>query len=158
MRVKVEYRTAGRAAYDDFCAKYPDIQLGFEDWEQIIYTFNYLFRDYILETGERAKLPWGMGTFTISKKKIKKFKEFDGRTMVNLPIDWKRTKEMGKRIYNLNAHTDGHRCKWFWFPRESKFYQHDVWAFKPSRKSSRLLAEHLKKPRQLELYHKWQRR
>jgi len=157
-RVKVGYRTAGRSAYDDFCSKYPDIILTFKEWCQIIYTYNRLFRDYVLETGQRAKLPWGMGTFAISKKKTKKFKTIGDRTYVNMAIDWKKTREAGKYIYNLNAHTDGYRCFWYWFPREAKFYQNDVWYFTPSRDSSRLITEYLKKPRQIELYHKWQRK
>src|SRR5687768_12533887 len=112
MRVKVGYRTTERAVYNRFCLAHPEIKISFEKWKEVIYTYNYAFRDYILESGEKAKYPWGFGSFAISKKKVKKFKEWNGKTYINLPVDWKKTKEMGKTIYHFNAHTDGFRCKW----------------------------------------------
>jgi len=157
MRVKVEYRTGSKVVYDKFCIKHPDIKLTYEEWRKIIFTFNHLFRDYILETGEKGKLPWGLGVFAISKKKIKKLKVHDGKEYVNLPIDWQRTKIAGKRIYNFNTHSDGCRFRWHMFPRESRFFHSDIWNFKPCRDSSRKIAEYVKIPKQQELYKQWQR-
>lgn len=157
MRVKVGYRTTSKEVYKRFCKEHPDINISFEKWKEIIYTHNYFFRDYILETGDKAKLGWGFGEFAISKKKIKKFKEHEGVTYVNLPIDWKKTREAGTKIYHFNSHTEGYRCKWYWFLKGSRFFQSDVWVFKPSRVSSRKLAEYLNKTskRYIEFYKCW---
>ena len=159
-RVKTEYRSASKQLYNKFCEKHPDITITFEKWKEVIYTYNYFFRDYILETGEKAKLPWGFGSFAISKRKVKKYKIFNGKEYINLPIDWKKTKELGKVIYNLNAHTDGYRYKWLWFILEARIYHSDIWVFRPSRISSRKIAEYIKKPSSIysQLYKQWDRR
>lgn len=160
MRVKVEYRTSGREVYDKFMALHPTVNLTYDQWKQIIYTYNELFRDYILDTGEKAKLPWGLGSFAISKKKPKKFKEFEGKQYINLPVDWAKTKKAGKKIYHLNNHSDGYRFKWFWFPREARIYQVEIWNFKPSRVSSRKITEYINKPNCnfAQIYKQWQRK
>lgn len=157
MRVKVEYRTNSREVYKKFCETHPDVRIEFDKWSEALRTFNHCFRDYILETGDRAKMPWGFGDFAISKKKKKKTKEKDGITYINLPIDWKKTKEVGKYIYQFNSHTDGYSFKWYWFRRDARFTSSDVWVFKPSRESSRKITEYLSRSSKnySELYKQW---
>ncbi len=100
-RRAIEFRTASRENYNDFCKKHPSISLTFDEWRNILYSFNDSFRNYILETGERAKLPYGLGEFTINKKKRRKMKGPNDE-FINLAVDWKKTKEKGKIIYNLS--------------------------------------------------------
>lgn len=161
MRVKVDYRTASRTAYNRFCSIHSNIRISFEDWEKVIYSFNQLLRDYILESGDKVKLFWGFGSLAISKKKPKKTKEYQGKTYINLPPDWKKTKENdGKMTYHLNAHTDGYKFKWYWFNRDARFYMSEIWVFKPSRLSSRKITEYVNKtsPNYVEIYKKWDNR
>lgn len=160
MRIKVEYRTAGKGAYEKFCKAYPDIHLTFDEWKKILYTFNDLFREYILDTGAKTKMPNGLGYFAITKKKLKKFKNFkdsEGNNYVNLPIDWAKTKKAGKKIYHTNPHTDGWKASWMWFRDTARFYQSDIWNFNPSRISSRLINKYLKIPNSpyLQKYKNW---
>jgi len=82
----------------------------------------------------------------VTKKKSKKYNIVNGEEKITLPIDWPKTNKAGKKIYLLNAHTDGYRFKWTWISKDARLYQHDIWVFKPSRVSSRKLAEYLKKP------------
>lgn len=156
-RVKVEYRSTSKAVYDKFCETHPHVKLTFEQWKSIIYTYNHMCRDYILETGERIKLPWGLGSFSIGKKKMKKYKIFKGQEVINLPIDWPKTRKAGKYIYHLNTHSDGYRYKWMWFSRDARIYHTAIWVFKPSRVSSRKLAEYIKKPNSVysQIYKQW---
>lgn len=159
-RVKVSYRTGSKEAYDKFCAAHPNINLTFDKWKSIIYTHNHLFRDHILETGDKIKLPWGLGAFSVTKKKSKKFVIHKGKERVALPIDWAKTRKAGRRIYHLNTHTDGYKYRWFWFLSDARFYHTDIWVFKPSRVSSRKLAEYLKRPNSpyAEVYREWERK
>lgn len=159
-RVSVQYRTGSKEAYNKFCAAYPNVNLPFEKWLEIIYTYNYNFRDHLLETGERCKLPWGLGSFSISKRKGRKFYMYEGVERINLPVDWPKTNKLGKRIYLLNTHTDGYRYKWKWFTEDARFKCSEIWVFKPSRVSSRKLAEYLKRPNSPypELYREWERK
>jgi hypothetical protein len=51
--------------------------------ESSLYSFNEALREYILETGESVKLPFGFGEISINKKKKKK-KDIKGLTIYKL--------------------------------------------------------------------------
>jgi len=156
MRVKIDWRSASKENYNNFCKKNPSIKLTFDEWRNIVYTYNEAFKEYILETGERARLPYGFGEFSINKKKRRKIKGIDGKEFVNLPIDWKKTKEKGKRIYNFNFHTEGYFFGWVWFKDTARFRHSALWYFKPSRNTSRLLSHYIKtNDRYQHIYHEW---
>ena len=121
MRTAVEWRSSSKSNYEDFCKKHPSIKLTYDEWKNVIYTFSEKFKEYILETGEKAKLPLGLGEFSIVKKKRKKIKkDKDGREFINLPVDWKKTREKGKIIYNFNYDTEGYFFGWVWFKRSTR--------------------------------------
>ena len=143
MRVKIDWRTASKENYNNFCKKHPSIKLTFDEWRNIIYSYNEHFKNYILETGEKAKLPFGFGEFSINKKKRRKKKGLNDE-FVNLPIDWQKTREKGKVIYNFNYHTEGFFFGWMWFKSTARLKNTDLWYFKPSRTTSRLLSHYLK--------------
>lgn len=143
-RVKLDWRSSSKNNYKDFCKKNPSIQISFEDWRSVIYSFNEYFKNYILETGEKARLPLGFGEFSINKRKRKKTRIQDGVEIINLPIDWQKSKEKGKRIYNFNYHTEGYFFGWVWFKETTRIKLVDLWYFKPTRTTSRLLSHYIK--------------
>lgn len=159
-RVAVQYRTTSKEVYKKFCDSHPSINISFEKWKEIIYTFNYGFRDHLLETGDKGKLPWGMGSFSISKRKAKKLYSYKGKEYINMPVDWVKSKKLGKKVYMFNPHTDGYRYKWIWFKKEARIKYIDIWIFKPSRVTSRKLADYLKRPNSpyAQLYKEWERK
>ena len=81
------------------------MNLSFDEWRNIVYQYNDAFKHYILETGEKVKIVGSIGEFSINKKKRRRVKDKDGKEFINLPIDWQKTKEKGKVIYNFNYHT-----------------------------------------------------
>jgi nucleoid DNA-binding protein len=143
MRTKIDWRSSSKENYNNFCNKNPTLKITFDQWKNIIYSYNEYFKNYILETGEKARLPFGFGEFSINKKKRRKLKTVDGKEVVNLPIDWKKTKEKGKRIYNFNYHTEGFFFGWMWFKESTRIRNIDLWYFKPSRATSRLLSHYI---------------
>ena len=157
MRVKVDWRSSSKESYNQFCKKHQAIKLTFDEWRNILYTYNESFKEYILETGEKAKLPYGFGEFSINKKKRKRLKNnIDGKEFVNLAIDWQKTKEKGKHIYNFNYHTEGFFFGWMWFKATARFKNSDLWYFKPSRLTSRLLSHYLKtNDKYQHIYNQW---
>ena len=158
MRVKVDWRSSSKDNYNLFCKKHPSTQLTYDVWRNIIYTYNELFKEYILETGDKAKLPYGFGEFSINKKKRRKMKGVDGKEFINLPIDWQKTKQKGKVIYNFNYHTEGYFFGWMWFKPSARFKNSDLWYFKPSRLTSRLLSHYLKtNDKYQHLYKEWKK-
>jgi hypothetical protein len=133
--------------------------LSYDEWRNIIYSYNELFKGHILETGDKARLPFGFGEFSINKKKRRRtITDPDGKEHVNLPIDWQKTKEKGKLIYNFNFHTEGYFFGWIWFKKSVRFKHSDLWFFKPCRTTSRLLSHYLKTNDQYQhLYREWQK-
>ena len=157
-RVAVDWRSSSKDNYNLFCKKHPAITLTYDEWRNIIYTYNEFFKEYILETGDKAKLPYGFGEFSINKKKRRKIKLADGKEFVNLPIDWQKTKEKGKVIYNFNYHTEGYFFGWMWFKTTARFKNSDLWYFKPSRLTSRLLSHYLKTSDKYQhIYNEWKK-
>lgn len=153
-RVSVEYRSTEKAVFKRFKLKYPEVNIDYNTWCIIIYNFNYAFRDHILETGRKARFPYGFGEFTISKYKPKTTKNLlDGTEVVGLPINWKRSKELNQIVYHMNFHTEGFKFKWLWLRDKARFEKSALWNFKPSRVTSRLLNHYLT---QLGYQHKYQ--
>jgi nucleoid DNA-binding protein len=157
MRTKIDWRSSSKDNYNQFCKKNSTIKLTFDEWRNILYTYNESFKEYILETGDKAKLPYGFGEFSINKKKRRRLKNnIDGKEFVNLPIDWQKTKEKGKVIYNFNYHTEGYFFGWMWFKQSARFKNSDLWYFKPSRLTSRLLSHYLKTSDKYQhIYNQW---
>jgi hypothetical protein len=155
-RTKIDWRSSSRENYNNFCRKNPTIKITFDEWRNIIYQYNENFKTYILETGEKARLPFGFGEFSINKKKRKKIKNIDGKEYVNLPVDWQRSKEKGKRIYNFNYHTEGYFFGWVWFKESTRLKNINLWYFKPSRTTSRLLSHYIKTNEKYQhIYREW---
>lgn len=157
MRVKVDWRSASRDNYNSFCKLHPSVKLTFDEWRNIVYSFNESFKNYILETGEKAKLPFGFGQFSINKKKRRKKKGLNNE-FINLPIDWQKTREKGKRIYNFNFHTEGFFFGWMWFKETARLKNADLWYFKASRVTSRLLSHYIKTDEKYQhMYNEWKK-
>lgn len=155
-RVKNEYRSNSRSVYNRFCATYPEAKISFEKWKSVLETANSLIREFVLETGDKFKLPWGLGSIAISKKKKKAVKVHKGVEYNNLPIDWAKTKKYGKYVYHLNSHTDGYSCKWEWFREEARFANSSLWTFKTARIASRQLTAFIRKSSSYyQIYKNW---
>lgn len=148
MRLKVEYRTVSKESYNTFIVKYPSLKstLSYDKYKENIYICNNLMVEYVLKTGNTIKLPHGFGDLTIRKKKLKPKKIFNGKTYINLKIDWAKTKKEGKYIYHTNEHSDGYNYRWIWKPSSARFFFSSLWNFKPHRDASRAIAKFVNKP------------
>ena len=154
-RTAVDWRSSSLGNYKEFRKKFPNEQLTYDEWRNILYAFSDEFKFFILETGEKVKLPFGFGDFSINKKKRKKVRGKNGE-FINLAIDWKKTTEKGKRIYNFNYHTEGYFFGWTWFRPKVGFKYTDLWYFKPARATSRILAHYINSDKKyMNLYREW---
>ena len=158
LRIALDWRSASKDNYNDFCRRHPSVILTFDQWKNIIYEFNGAFRDYILETGDRIKFPFGFGEFSINKKKRKRIlKSANGQEHIGLPIDWKKTREKGKTIYNFNFHTEGYFFGWRWFKTTARFKNVDLWYFRATRLSSRLINHYIQIDKKYQnMYREWE--
>lgn len=161
MRPVIDYRTAGNDAYKEFRTLYPKVDISKDLFRKVIYEFGNLLMEHLITTGEKVKLPSGIGYITVTKYRPRKYKDIvtkEGRrcTIVNLPVNWVQTKIHGKLIYHLNAHTDGYRFRWKWFSNTSRLEQASLFTFRASRKQSRRLAKLIKnQPRHAEQIRQW---
>lgn len=145
------------AAWKEFKQKNPGTKLTREQYKDIVRTHNSLLLDYLLDTGETYKLPYGFGPLRVKKFK-QKFK-LKGKTIyrkTGMSVDWPETRKLWaadpqakadkKLIKYLNAHTDGHRYFFYWVPEKSRIYKATLWSFRVCREGSRKLAQRLKDP------------
>ena len=85
-------------------------------------------------------------------------KSMDGVDVINLPIDWQKSKEKGKRIYNFNYHTEGYFFGWMWFRETARLKHTNLWYFKPTRTTSRLLSHYIKTDEKYQhIYREWKK-
>lgn len=63
-------------------------------------------------------------------------------------IDWKKTKELGKVVYNFNDHSDGYLFKFKWIKKQA-FKNKELFKFKVSRDISRALPKAIKENKNL---------
>lgn len=77
-------------------------------YKRIIDSFNKVVKDEILERSQPFKMPYGLGMICIVKYKPKTY------TSKSLSVDYKSSKEEGKRIYHLNEHSNGYKYRLYW--------------------------------------------
>lgn len=160
MRPVYDSRTGSQQTWKRF-KELKQVNIPFEDYLKILHTFGELLMVHLLETGDRVRLPWGLGYFGVNKKKRKRIViDVAGKKGFNLPVDWKTSKEVGKIVYHMNFHTDGYTYHWAWFPASSKIKGAHIWKVEPLRVFSRTLAAYLKKPDSpyKNLYKEWLKR
>lgn len=158
-KVKREYRTYSKETYLEFLKDHnlSEKDISYSKYTKILEVCNWMFIEYALRTGSKVNLPYGFGPLVVTKRILKRYKEYKGKTYVNLRVDWNKTKKVGKKIYHTNEHTDGYNFKWLWFSLESKIHLADLYVFKPGRYASRAIAKYVKKKNSQykEMYLNW---
>ena len=77
-------------------------------FKRILDECNKNILDIILNRSEVFKMPYGLGTICIVKYKPKSYSD------QSLSTDYKSTKEVGKRVYHLNEHSNGYKYRLYW--------------------------------------------
>lgn len=116
---------------------------------QVCRDFFDIVINQMIYNNESFKLPFGLGSMFIGKKKYKKFEQ--------LPINWKATKELWEKdenakenkilVKHLNRHSDGYVYRYIWSKKTAIFKNKTIYKFKPSRKNARLLASIAQNPK-----------
>lgn len=158
-RPKVEYRSTGIQSFKAYKQEHPNINITYQQFNQILRTCNAMIVDHILDSGEKFRLPYGFGDLSIHKWIPKRWRinKVTGKQVNNYSIDWKKTREKGKHILHLNYHTQRYKFRWVWFISSSRLKYAYVFTFKPNRAASRKLAQYLKIPNSpyVQIYRQW---
>ncbi len=104
-----------------------------------------VIKDILYDSGT-FKLPHRLGEIRIQKKKM----NFNDSS--KLKVDWKRTNELGTRIYHLNDHTDNYRYKWYWRKSKAIIKNKTAYSFTATRDNMRTLARILLTDRRIDYF------
>jgi hypothetical protein len=123
----------------------PIFDIDYKKYRAINEAFNKrVVEDILLDTGEH-NLPYRLGTIRIQKKKMNLTKEA-------MKVDWKATKELGKRVYHMNDHRDNYRYKWYWKKSNAIVQNKSLYSFTASRANKRELARILKEVKTIDYF------
>lgn len=156
-RPQRDFRLASDLTYKAYKEAYPNSQIDKKTFLKIIRRYNESIIEYCIDTGRMAILPRGFGQIFVKKKKQGNyFLDERGNKKVALAVDWKLSKEYGKKIYLQNFHTEGYRFRFIWRVG-SRLTLGKYWRLQMARTASRLLAKRIKEDpqRSLNVYHEW---
>lgn len=108
-----------------FVEKYPEYKnLTFQEFEEIIYVFNKVLWEEVLDNPEGVELPENLGEVYIASVKRKTER-----------LDMKKSIAIGKPVYHRNLHTDGNVCNIIYTNKRHKynFAHRNILGFKPHR-------------------------
>ena len=92
--------------YNNYCKAHEKVP--YLLFKSVIDGFNGIVKESILMRSECFKMPYGLGYVCIVKYKPKSY------NAESLSVDYKSSKEEGKRIYHLNEHSDGYKYRLYW--------------------------------------------
>jgi len=124
-------------AYKFYKEKYkdqPEYKLTASEYKALCYDYNKRASAKVLE-GEIVFVPYSLGQVYIKRRET---------NYARPGIDWVESKKAGVRIYHMNFHSDGWRCRWHWSKRNNLITNLIYYSFKPSRANDRLLAAIMK--------------
>lgn len=103
----------------------------------LIKDFFSLYFEKIVVERKRYKLPYGLGTHRIKKRKLK--------GCIRPKIDFNATKKLGKTVYHLNKHTNGYYFRWFWDKDGVRLKNKSFYLFELTKKNTTFLAKEILK-------------
>ena len=84
------------------------VDVPYSVYKRILQSMCEIILDKVLNSSDGFKMPYGLGFIQIGKYKPKTY------TGKSLSVDFKASKEFGKRIYHLNEHSDGYKFRLHW--------------------------------------------
>ena len=127
--------------YDSYLAQNPEGTYDYVDkkmYVRIVEDYCKHLADSIVDGGEIVKLPYNKGPIGIFKWLSKSTK------LSKAPVDWVKSKELGKKVYLTNAHSNGYVYKFFWDKGLRQKTLLSFYKFKACRALTRRLAEVIK--------------
>lgn len=125
----------------EFYKEYTPSPVSFKLYKEVVNEYLQEILNLIIDEGHNYRIPGMLGYFRIQKKMM----DFDIQKM---SVDWKASKEVGKRVYHLNNHSDGYRIKFLWEKKKAilKKDSKRPYSFTLARDVKRRLASVMKKP------------
>lgn len=106
-----------------------------QEFVDINKAFFLLLTLYLIETGNEYTFPGGLGSIKVRKRRARMDQQF---------IDFKRSKEVGKRVHHMNMHSNGYYARFKWYKRKITLANKKAFKFIPVRAAKRHLAKCIK--------------
>ena len=84
------------------------IEVSYSLYKRILDEMCKVILEYVLMRSEGFKMPYGLGFIQIGKYRPKNLND------KSLSVDYKASKEYGKRILHLNEHSEGYKYRLYW--------------------------------------------
>ena len=97
------------------------VEVDYSLYKLVLDTMCTVILEHVLNASEGFKMPFGLGFIQVGKYRPKTY------TDKSLSVDYRASKEYGKRIYHLNEHSDGYKYRLYWskiprtFPHRYKY-------------------------------------
>ena len=112
-----------------------DVEVDYSLYKLVLDTMCNVILEHVLNASDGFKMPYGLGYIQIGKYRPKTYTE------QSLSVDYKSSKEYGKRIYHLNEHSDGYKYRLHWSKVPKTFPQRYKYSLSLVRKNKRRLAQ-----------------
>lgn len=110
-------------------------KIGIRGFYKIIMTSNTKIKEAIIDNPNGVKLPNRLGWLGVLKKKPLM------DNVKNLKVDWKRSKDLGYKIYHMNSHSDNFTYKIYWDKKGAILSNVTLYVFTSCRNLQRDLAK-----------------
>ena len=111
------------------------VEVDYSLYKRILDEMCKVILEHVLERSEGFKMPYGLGFIQIGKYTPKSI------SSQSLSVDYKSSKEYGKRIYHLNEHSDGYKFRLYWSKIPRTFPDRYKYQLSLVRKNKRDLAK-----------------
>lgn len=111
----------------------------YREYKDIMDSFCILLVKYLVNTGDKYKIPGGMGTLFIRRNK----QIIDENTYRR--VDFGATRKLGKNIYHYNQHSNGYYARFKWDKTRAYIVNKHTFKFNATRWAKRYLAQQIKK-------------
>lgn len=153
---KYDFSVLSRLAFKEFMKANPDLKkMKKIEFDKIIRTYGSCIAEEIVQEGVDYKPPQAFPAIYVTKYKPRKYIGKDGTIKQRRSIDWKKTKELGKKIYTLNSHTDGYITIITRASNTGNLNLNEYWTFKGARYANRYMSAQLKSPQRYTLLGKY---
>jgi hypothetical protein len=110
-----------------------------EVYVDIVESFSKYIAECVVDKGLIIDLPFNKGKLGIFKWMSKQ-----SRNLTKVPIDWVKSKALGKRVYLTNSHSNGYTYGFIWNKELRQANLLSCYKFRPARNLTRKLAMMIK--------------
>ena len=117
-------------------------------YDKVMELFHKKLMEKVIAESEEVNLPL-LGSLRIKKKQ--QYIDIDDPSRY-VSIDWKATKECGKRVLHLNEDRNGYYYRFLWNKDTQKIRNKSIYKFVTTRNNKRTLAKTLKTNAKIDYY------